>query len=115
MFHSSPKATNKQQTQAARSNFEKLVMVRSTDSSLSKQSFYDGDYMVHVLSKNGKMYLCYASKMTKLRVVYNMLDDLDMELAKIPRLANANKNDILKVLKDMVVGIIELIFLNSFY
>ncbi|KAG2392478.1 hypothetical protein C9374_012730 [Naegleria lovaniensis] len=102
VFHSSPKATNKQQTQSARSNFEKLVMVRSTDSSLSKQSFYDGDYMVHVLSKSGKMYLCYASKTTKLRVVYNMLDDLDLELAKIPRLANANKNDILKVLKDMV-------------
>ena len=103
VFHSSSKATSKQ-TQAARATFEKIVMVRSSNMSNGKQSYHDGDNMVHVLVANGRMYLCYTPNITKLRVVYNMLDSLDNDLTRIPRLVNANKSDILKVIKDEMVS-----------
>lgn len=108
VFHSAgSRAISKQQTQSVQSQFEKIVIVRSKDSAVtSKQSFSDGDDYIHMLTKNGRMYLCHAPKTTKLRVVYNLLDDLDLELAKLPRLINANKGDVMQIIKDLTVGIL---------
>ena len=102
MYSINSSVVTKQQSQFVRNIFEKLV-VSNTNSS-GKQTFNSSDNYVHVLNKNGMLFMCYSPKGTKFRVVYNMLDDLDMELTKIPRLINANKNDILNIMKETVVS-----------